>query len=164
MHLATYVAGQYTRRTTYLQMQTMNYQILYTNGRDVSACEYLTARSYMEAWSKGTARAQGHERVLDVVPMTDTYKEFWLTTKSKEWLLLNAIECWLYYCDEKLELTDTYKAMRDEYRALVDAENSKDAPVVERSETPDVPTTPKRTRSRSTKWFTLTRLVYTRWP
>lgn len=41
--------------------------------------------------------------------------------------------------------------MRDEYRALVDAENSKDAPVVERSETPDVPTTPKRTRSRSTK-------------
>lgn len=30
----------------------------------------------MEAWSKGTARAQGHERVLDVVPMTDTYKEF----------------------------------------------------------------------------------------
>lgn len=74
-----------------------------------------------------------------------------MTTKSKEWLLLNAIECWLYYCDEKLELTDTYKAMRDEYRALVDAENSKDAPVVERSETPDVPTTPKRTRSRSTK-------------
>ena len=65
--------------------------------------------------------------------------------KTKEWLLLNAIECWLYYCDEKLELTDTYKAMRSEYRALVAAENSKDAPV-------DEPTpTPRRTRSRSTK-------------
>ena len=41
--------------------------------------------------------------------------------------------------------------MRDEYRALVAAEDSKDAPEVERSETLDVPTTPKRTRSRSTK-------------
>ena len=76
MHLGTYVARQYTRRTTYLQMQHMEYQVLYTNGRDVSACEYVTARSHMEAWSKGTARAQGRERVLDVVPMTNTFKEF----------------------------------------------------------------------------------------
>ena len=71
-----------------------------------------------------------------------------MTTKSKEWLLLNAVECWLYYCDEKLEYAPAYKQLRDELRELV---NSKDAPVVERSETPDVPTTPKRTRSRSTK-------------
>jgi len=57
----------------------MTYQILYTNGRDISACEYVTARSVMQAWDIGTARAQGRERVLDVVPMTNTtqdYKEF----------------------------------------------------------------------------------------
>ena len=60
-------------------MTDMTYQILYTNGRDVSACEYVTARSVMQAWDIGTARAQGRERVLDVVPMTNTthdYKEF----------------------------------------------------------------------------------------
>ena len=54
----------------------MEYQVLYTNGRDVSACEYVTARSHMEAWSKGSARAQGRERVLHVFPVTNTYKEF----------------------------------------------------------------------------------------
>jgi hypothetical protein len=54
----------------------MEYQVLYTNGRDVSACEYVTARSHMEAWSKGSARAQGHERVLHVYPVTNTYVEF----------------------------------------------------------------------------------------
>ena len=54
----------------------MEYQVLYTNGRDVSACEYVTARSHMEAWSKGTARAQGHERVLHVFPVTNNHKEF----------------------------------------------------------------------------------------
>ena len=55
----------------------MEYQVLYTNGRDVSACEYVTARSVMEAWSKGAARAQGRERVLNVYPLNlNTYKEF----------------------------------------------------------------------------------------
>ena len=57
----------------------MEYQINYTKGRDICATEYITARSVMEAWSKGDARAQGRERVLDVVPMhtnLHTYKEF----------------------------------------------------------------------------------------
>ena len=58
-------------------MTDMEYQVLYTNGRDVSACEYVTARSVMEAWSKGAARAQGRERVLNVYPLNlNTYKEF----------------------------------------------------------------------------------------
>ena len=61
---------------TLTRMTNMEYQVLYTNGRDVSACEYVTARSHMEAWSKGTARAQGRERVLHVFPVTNTYKEF----------------------------------------------------------------------------------------
>jgi len=64
-----------------------------------------------------------------------------LTTKTKDWLLLNAIECWLYYCDEKFEYSTAYKELRDEYRVLV---ASKDAPVNEQP-------APKRTRSRSTK-------------
>jgi hypothetical protein len=61
---------------TLRRMTDMEYQVLYTNGRDVSACEYVTARSHMEAWSKGSARAQGRERVLHVFPVTNTYKEF----------------------------------------------------------------------------------------
>ena len=55
----------------------MEYQINYTKGRDICASEYLTARSMMEAWSKGSARAQGRERVHSVYPMNmQTYKEF----------------------------------------------------------------------------------------
>jgi hypothetical protein len=54
----------------------MEYQINYTNGRDICATDYITARSHMEAWSKGTSRAQGRERVHSVYPMTNTYKEF----------------------------------------------------------------------------------------
>ena len=54
----------------------MEYQINYTNGRDICATEYITARSHMEAWSKGSARAQGRERVHSVYPMTNIFKEF----------------------------------------------------------------------------------------
>ena len=55
----------------------MEYQINYTNGRDICATEYINARSHMEAWSKGSARAQGRERVHSVYPMNmQTYKEF----------------------------------------------------------------------------------------
>lgn len=57
----------------------MMYQILYTKGRDVCACDYIQARSVMQAWDMGTAKAQPHERVLDVVPMTNltqVHKEF----------------------------------------------------------------------------------------
>lgn len=55
-------------------MDEMQYQVLYTRGNarnpgDICACEYVTARTYMEAWSKGTALAVGFERVADVVPL-----------------------------------------------------------------------------------------------
>ena len=65
-----------TSTSTTYSLNWMEYQVLYTNGRDVSACEYVTARSHIEAWSKGTARAQGHERVLHVFPVTNNHKEF----------------------------------------------------------------------------------------
>ena len=54
----------------------MEYQINYTKGRDICASEYITARSHMEAWSKGSARAQGRERVHSVYPMSNIYVEF----------------------------------------------------------------------------------------
>ena len=54
----------------------MEYQINYTRGRDICASEYITARSHMEAWSKGTSRAQGRERVHSVYPMSNIYVEF----------------------------------------------------------------------------------------
>lgn len=54
----------------------MRYQVLYTKGGpvrpgNICACEYVTARTYMEAWSKGTALAVGYERVADVIPCTN---------------------------------------------------------------------------------------------
>jgi hypothetical protein len=55
----------------------MRYQVLYTRGGpirpgNITACEYVTARSHMEAWSKGTALAVGHEQVAEVIPLTNT--------------------------------------------------------------------------------------------
>jgi hypothetical protein len=56
-------------------IEPMRYQVLYTRGGKVSpnnvcACEYVTARTHMEAWCKGTALAVGHERVAEVIPLT----------------------------------------------------------------------------------------------
>ncbi|AET72839.1 hypothetical protein CPVG_00033 [Cyanophage KBS-S-1A] len=50
------------------------YQVFYTRGGaacpgSITACEYVTASTSMEAWSKGEALAVGFERVADVVPV-----------------------------------------------------------------------------------------------
>ena len=66
--------------------------------------------------------------------------------KQKEWLLLNAIECWLYYCDDAIQYAQQYRDLREEYRELVAALDSKDAPEVV---APKKPT--RTTRSRTTK-------------
>lgn len=68
-----------------------------------------------------------------------------MTTKTRDWLLLNAIECWLYYCDEKYEYSTAYKELRDEYRNIVAAKDSKDATKDE------APKPTRTTRSRTTK-------------
>ena len=52
----------------------MRYQVFYTHGGaacpgSITACEYVTASTSMEAWSKGEALAVGFERVADVVPV-----------------------------------------------------------------------------------------------
>jgi len=53
--------------------------------------------------------------------------------KSKEWLILNAVECWLhYYSTPNTPTVEQYKELRDEYKQLMDA-----------------PPKPKTTRKRS---------------
>jgi hypothetical protein len=53
-------------------------------------------------------------------------------TKSKEWLIYNAVKCWLHYCSTTTEFTEEYYKLRDEYEAIVnqteEKEESKDAP------------------------------------
>jgi hypothetical protein len=49
-------------------------------------------------------------------------------TKSKEWLIFNAVKCWLHYCSTTTEYTEEYYKLRDEYEALL---NPNDEPVEE---------------------------------
>jgi hypothetical protein len=68
-------------------------------------------------------------------------------TKSKEWLLLNAVECWLHYCSTTTQYTDEYIRLRDEYTKAVQELNEeqehKDAPELIQPE-------PKQSRKRTT--------------
>jgi len=42
--------------------------------------------------------------------------------KSKEWLILNAVECWLhYYSKPNTPTVEQYMELRDEYKQLMDA-------------------------------------------
>lgn len=42
--------------------------------------------------------------------------------KSKEWLILNACECWLhYYSTPNTPTVEQYKELRNEYKQLMDA-------------------------------------------
>ena len=58
-------------------------------------------------------------------------------TKSKEWLIFNAVKCWLHYCSTTTEYTEEYYKLRDEYEALLNSEDeieeSKDAPTTTRT-------------------------------
>jgi len=57
----------------------MRYQVFYTYGgvpivgalSNVVACEYVTARTHMEARCKGEALACGYERVAQVIPLNE---------------------------------------------------------------------------------------------
>jgi len=70
-------------------------------------------------------------------------------TRSREWLLLNAVESWLHhYRSPNTPTVEQYKQLRDEFHDAYMATLNKDA--VERSETPEPTPTPKRTRKRTT--------------
>lgn len=47
-------------------------------------------------------------------------------TQTREWLLLNAVECWLYHYEGKATHSDQYIVLRDELREMY--EQSKDVP------------------------------------
>jgi len=75
-------------------------------------------------------------------------------TRSREWLLLNAVECWLhYYSSPNTPTVEQYKQLQAEFHDAYMATLNKDA--VERSETPVEPTPPalksprKRTNNAS---------------
>ena len=74
-------------------------------------------------------------------------------TRSREWLLYNAVEAWLYHYQSDSPMSEQYKELQAELHALYTATLNKDA--VERSETPVEPTPPapksprKRTRNAS---------------
>lgn len=54
--------------------------------------------------------------------------------KSKEWLILNAVECWLhYYSTPNTPTVEQYKELRNEYKQLMDAPPPK--PIRKRSST-----------------------------
>jgi len=65
--------------------------------------------------------------------------------ESREWLLLNAVECWLHHYTNVGKYTDEYIKLRDEFRLKVkeadEAEDLKDAPIE---------TSPKRTTRKRT--------------
>ena len=66
-------------------------------------------------------------------------------TKSKEWLIFNAVKCWLHYCSTTTEYTEEYYKLRDEYLALLEKE-----PEVEELKDADTPTA-RTTRKRPYK-------------
>ena len=65
--------------------------------------------------------------------------------RSREWLLLNAVECWLHhYSSPNTPTVEQYKQLQAEFHDAYMQSLHKDA--VERSETPTEPT-PKSTTS-----------------
>lgn len=70
-------------------------------------------------------------------------------TRSREWLLLNAVEAWLVnYANTGTPTVEQYKQLRDELHDAYMATLNKDA--VERSETPEDKPAPKSPRKRTT--------------
>ena len=66
-------------------------------------------------------------------------------TRSREWLLYNAVEAWLYHYQSDSPMSEQYKQLRDEFHDAYTATLNKDA-----EDTPPAPKSPrKRTRNAS---------------
>ena len=67
-------------------------------------------------------------------------------TRSRDWLLLNAVEAWLYhYKNAPAERVNEYQQLRDElYNTYINSRDTKDA----QTEAP--PPKPRTTRKRTT--------------
>jgi hypothetical protein len=69
-------------------------------------------------------------------------------TRSREWLLLNAVESWLHhYSSPNTPTVEQYKQLRDEFHAAYMATISKDVA------TPTPKPTRKRTKNDSQRYF-----------
>ena len=67
-------------------------------------------------------------------------------TKSREWLLLNAVECWLYHYQSDSPMSEQYKQLQAEFHDAYMATLHKDA----EEPTPPAPKSPrKRTKNDS---------------
>ena len=65
--------------------------------------------------------------------------------KSKEWLLLNAVECWLYHYSKEGDYTAQYEELREALRIAYQAELD----LLKDADNP-APTVPRTTRKRPT--------------
>ena len=71
-------------------------------------------------------------------------------TRSREWLLLNAVECWLhYYSTPNTPTVEQYKQLQSEFHDAYMQSLDKDA--VEHSETPAEPEPKPITKRRTTR-------------
>lgn len=70
-------------------------------------------------------------------------------TKSREWLLYNAVEAWLYHYQSDSPMSEQYKQLQAELHAAYTASLNKDA--VEHSETPAEPEPKPITKRRTTR-------------
>ena len=66
-------------------------------------------------------------------------------TRSREWLLRNAVEAWLYHYQSDSPMSEQYKQLRDEYHDAYMATLNKDA----EEPTPAPKPTRKRTKNDS---------------
>jgi hypothetical protein len=67
-------------------------------------------------------------------------------TRSREWLLLNAVEAWLYHYQSDSPMSEQYKQLQAEFHDAYMATLNKDA----EEPTPPAPKSPrKRTRNAS---------------
>ena len=64
-------------------------------------------------------------------------------TKSREWLLYNAVEAWLYHYQSDSHMSEQYKQLRDEFHDAYMATLNKDA------DTPAPKPSRKRTKNDS---------------
>ena len=72
-------------------------------------------------------------------------------TRSREWLLLNAVESWLYHYQSDSPTSEQYKQLRDEFHAAYMQTLNKDAETSTEPEPEPKPTPQRRTTRAKAK-------------
>lgn len=71
--------------------------------------------------------------------------------KTKDWLLLNAVECWLHHYSGKGEHTSQYITLRDELRLTLELKDAGEPVSASSQSSSPSPRKPTRKRSSSTQ-------------